>query len=137
MRYINRRGPTTVQETTGTSGDANNRDARTVETTITEENNSRDARNVGTNSTLGRKYINSRSHGGNSRYFVHSRSSWDVNSSKNNNSSRYASNSRDHYNSWDPRKANGRNNVGHSSQWQQQGQQDYYGTLTTAGCSQQ
>ncbi len=56
----------------------------------------------------------------NSRDFSHSRYSWDVNSSKNNNSCRVTSNSRDHYTSWDPRKANGSNNIGNSMKSQQQ-----------------
>jgi hypothetical protein len=38
---------------------------------------------------------------GNSRDFSHSMYSWDVNSSKKNNSCRATSNSRVHYNSWD------------------------------------
>jgi hypothetical protein len=67
-----------------------------VETTLSEgifhsrdANKSRDARNVGNNSSRKyRKYFNSSSHGGKSRDFSHSGSFWDVNSSKNNSSSR-------------------------------------------------
>jgi hypothetical protein len=78
-----------------------------------DANNGRDARSVGNN--FSRKYVNSSSHRGKSRDFFHSRSSWDVNSSKNNNSSRHASNGRDHYNSWGPLKASGRKTIGHSN----------------------
>ncbi len=73
---------------------------------------------------LYRKHVNSNKDGSNIRYFSHSRDSWDVNSSKNNSSSRDNSNissmdarniiSRDTSKSWDPTKANGSNNLVHS-----------------------
>jgi hypothetical protein len=148
-------GPTAAQDNwnnntkaTGTSSDTISRDALTGGNNIyrrgvnqswewgannsKDTNNSRDTnnsindRNVG--NTSSRKNSNSSRAGSNRRYLSHIRDSWYIKSSKNNNSSRNASTSRDQYNSWDPSKANGGNNIGHS---RARGSRIYYGMLVS------